>query len=167
MILTSLRHHYANLLRFSGRDRPGLFWPSALVHVGLLFGVWTIALMWAMTELDVGVRPIPAIVRGLIIGGGILALLFASAVTRRLHDVGLRGWWALIPAALYTASGFVMLNWFAVGAGQQVEPSPLFMIGWLATMLYNISVLALIAVLCIPGKKVENRFGPPSDPPAG
>ena len=166
MNLASLRHHYSNLTRFSGRDRPGQFWPSALLHMGVLFAGWAGLVAWSMATLEAGVRLMPILVTVIIAGGFVLTLLFASAVTRRLHDVGLSGRWAMIPAVLYIASGALMLGFFTAGHNETAGFSPFFLAGWLVTMLYNITVLALIIVLCLPSQRKENRFGPPPSPTA-
>ena len=40
MIMSSIRYGFSNLLNFKGRDSRGMFWPYALLHIGLMFAIW-------------------------------------------------------------------------------------------------------------------------------
>lgn len=51
MFLLSLRNGFGGLLRFSGRDRPGLFWPYAGVVLGVTMLAWMTAFLTQLARL--------------------------------------------------------------------------------------------------------------------
>ena len=95
----------------------------------------------------------------------VVALLMAAAVTRRLHDRGLSGPWALIPAGLYgvglTLWGRMMSSMFTeVSAVDNGAFMISFMLNFLVMMLAQMSMVVLLIVLAIKGKTGPNRYGP-------
>nr|WP_316629722.1 DUF805 domain-containing protein [uncultured Brevundimonas sp.] len=186
-ILTGFRR----LMDFKGRDRRSQFWPYALTVVGLSFvGLWLgmIPTMNAVFEQastlaatnpeaatvvsspgrysveihdasfmpDMG--PFFAVVR---IGAAVTVILLAAAVTRRLHDVGRPGYWALPPAVFLmislTAFPVVMTRFMA----QEAPDIGLFMLLFLNNLLYMASLIGLIILLVLDSKKTPNRYGAP------
>jgi len=93
----------------------------------------------------------------------VVALLLSAAVTRRLHDRGLSGRWALIPLALY---GVGIVFWMRMLASMLTDatgdPSFMitFMLNFLVLMLGQLSLFALVIVLALKGKTGPNRYGP-------
>lgn len=94
-----------------------------------------------------------------------VVMLLASAVTRRLHDRGIAGFWALIPAGLY-AVGLIL--WMRMMSSMFSDATAMddgafmvaFMINFLGLMLAQLSTVALLIVLSIKGKTGPNRYGP-------
>lgn len=122
MLFHAIRSGLGGLLRFSGRERRSTFWIfvafvlilrvviSVVVAIPVTFGI-------VQTALQAGGAPggdaVDAVVRTKVaqiaptivwasvwIAIGTVALLCAAFV-RRLHDSGLSGWFALIPAAAF------------------------------------------------------------------
>lgn len=93
----------------------------------------------------------------------VASLLLAAAVTRRLHDRGISGLWALIPPLLY---GVGLVSWArmmssvltdaADGASFMIS----FMLSFLVVMLAQLSIIALVIVTAMKGKTGPNRYGP-------
>ena len=80
--------------------------------------------------------------------GVTIAKLFAEWA-RRLHDLNIAGWWGV-------AVGVLMLaTLFALTVSEAAAAFP-----WVASAFGTVVVVTLL----LPGKRVENRFGPP---PAG
>lgn len=80
--------------RVSGRIARRAFWPVAIVYLALSFGALVVNSLWMALAA--------------------LALLWpvAAAAVRRLHDVGLSGWWlVLMLVPLLGLIPFVMLLW--------------------------------------------------------
>lgn len=81
--------------------------------------------------------------------GGILVSLFNSV--RRLHDMGLGGWWMLMAAVVDTP--------LALMAEPTLWPEPVVTFGAMLQIAFAIACLLVLG--CWPGQKGPNRFGPP------
>ena len=191
-IRSSLRHNLSRLSDFSGRDSRELFWPWAIIlflveqAVSLmltmvpLYRVFTQALpalaeasrspapeaatdaamqqMMATIFASLGALWIPSVILHL----AIVALL-AAAVVRRLHDVGRKGWWGLLPLPFLAgslAATPVVMNMFMSGR----PPTGAEMLVFLPGCLLWIVVIALVVLLAKPGQEGPNRFGAASRP---
>ena len=97
-----------------------------------------------------------------LVGVGTLLLL-----TKRLHDHGWSGWWALlglplIPLAAYQSWRVTMLNPEVLTGNDPWWQMP-------ATLLSIPLIVAIMGVFFVPGSSRDNRFGPsprsaPSEP---
>ncbi len=102
----------------------------------------------------------PVILLGVIAG-----LFLAAAITRRLHDRGLSGRWALIPAGLYAVWLTVFFRFFGSvwsdnAAIVEARFVILFMALLLTSMLVQLSIITLVIVLALKGRDGPNRYGP-------
>lgn len=88
----------------------------------------------------------------------LLIVLFAAAVTRRLHDTGRRGWIGSIPAALLIIAFLVMREIFT--DREDGFDSALFFTGFGLNLAYNVSLIVLIILLCMGSQPESNKFGP-------
>jgi uncharacterized membrane protein YhaH (DUF805 family) len=86
----------------------------------------------------------------------IAVALLAAAVTRRLHDRGLRGWWGLLPLPFVVYSLTAMPRFLADPAG---DIDSFFLI-FASNFLYLAS-LGILALLLSGKTRPANRFGPP------
>lgn len=84
-----------------------------------------------------------------------LAWPAAALVIRRLHDIGLSGWW-LAPMA----SGEIV-NSLALATGLAGVPTALTPLGHAAGALALAGGLSFIPLALWPGQTAANRFGPP------
>lgn len=101
----------------------------------------------------------------LILLAGIAALFLAAAITRRLHDRGLSGCWALVPAGLYAVWITVFLRvfgslWSDNAATDEAGFVFMFMGLFLTAILLQLSMISLVVLLALKGKVGTNRFGP-------
>ena len=111
----------------------------------------------------------------------VMALLLAAAVTRRLHDTGRSGYWALPWAILQiaTLAGYALLfpRFFAVAGSLGPNPTPeasnaafaavmpLFAGVWVANMAGFVFMVVLIVFLAQRGTIGPNRYGDDLLPP--
>lgn len=101
-----------------------------------------------------------AVVGGLLMAG-VVALL-AAAVSRRLHDSGLSGWWGLLPVP-FVLGGMVGFGIFMNSFMSEADPGlNLFFMLFFNNIIYMVTLLALIIMLCRPTAPESNRHGPPS-----
>ncbi len=186
MIIASIRRGYGNLARFSGRDTRAQFWPFVLIHLGavmagmmILFAVMIPPILRGMRDAaaarangvaiaadgagtsPIGTSPLSAMLPFVLAMGAVFIVLIAAACVRRLHDTGRPGWIAAIPALLFAASGLMMGRVFTQPMETGEIDTGYFMATWLVTMIYNISVLALAALLCMKSEAGTNRFDQP------
>src|SRR5690606_6182031 len=109
-----------------------------------------------------------AFIGTMVAGVLLLVCLLAAAISRRLHDRGLSGLWALIPVGLLVAmmSGFMFLFQLLMQDAPMGDSSTdlSFEFGMLGVMLGNLlymaSLATLIVFLCLKGKAGPNRYGP-------
>ena len=90
---------------------------------------------------------------------GTTILLLAAAVTRRLHDRGLPGFFGLAPVPFLTFGLYGMARLMADFGTTEGIP-PMFYAVFLNNMIYLAVLLGLVIVLSLPGQKRENRYGP-------
>ncbi len=96
------------------------------------------------------------------IGVAAIILLLAAAVARRLHDRGKSGAWGLMPLPFLGFASALMPMLFAqIGQG---EPDPSSFMGWffalfINNLLYLVSLVFLVVLLCGASTKGENRYG--------
>lgn len=95
----------------------------------------------------------------------VVVLLLAAAVTRRLHDRGHSGAWALVPAVLL-AIGMVAMMRLTDTLGGMTNGNMAGFFGSFVTMfVVNIAYLATLAVLIVQcamaGVPTPNRYGEP------
>jgi uncharacterized membrane protein YhaH (DUF805 family) len=186
-LAASIGHNLRNLVRFSGRDSPGLFWPYAIA-IFVLSMVASLAVTIPMMN-DMFARimdymrrhpeglpePIPGqaptLPPELMPDMSMLALpmaivtltaiaLLASAAVRRLHDRGRTGWWAAIPLPFQAAGLAIAPAALESFGAATAGPSPLLLVSSLNSACYWIAFLALVVMLVGDGTKGPNRFGP-------
>lgn len=88
---------------------------------------------------------------------GLAVLLYAAAVTRRLHDRGMTGLWGLMPLPFIIFSAIMMPQMFA----SQMPPSmPVFFSTFFSNLLYVVTIVVLIVLLAGAGEAGPNRFDP-------
>ena len=87
-------------------------------------------------------------------------ILLAAAVTRRLHDTGRPGWWGL-PTLLFAAIAATLFPWVMARFMQSEEAAlgPFFLL-FANNVLYIVSLIGLIVLLCLKGTPGPNRYGP-------
>ena len=134
MIVASLRHNLARLLRFHGRNSSRLFWPYALlVSAALLVAVQVTmqsSFLRSLTAVDLAAEGFEEVVRAIFLSivpiylttVAAAAALLSAATVRRLRDGGKRLAWGAFPvvAAIGTAlmyhetlsTGELMSGWF-------------------------------------------------------
>lgn len=140
-ITASIRHCLGNLTNFTGRDRPGQFWP------------YTIVLLAAQM-----------IVMPYTIGLGVLVMLLLFAATvRRLHDRDWSGWWVLlvvVAKAIGLVSGYWMMDLMAADPNAIMNHmGAIQAAAWLPWVAY----IVLLVQLVQSGEPTDNRFGPPPE----
>ena len=87
---------------------------------------------------------------------GMMILLYAAAMVRRLHDGGKSGFWGLIPLPFTVYSSVMMLQMFA-SFGSDTEPNmTLFFSIFFSNMLYLVALIWLIVLLASPSKPASN-----------
>jgi len=191
MLMASIRHCLANLLRFSGRDAPERFWPYAFaLFVLTMAAIWTwmtrvtaaferlavahpeqatVSYGAGVTRITVQANSpelVPAL-QEMMIGIGTIAAIFvgmmAAAVVRRLHDRGRTGWWGALPVALLAIGLIGMTRLFgAIG--------PAGLDDRLSSLIFCVNVADLASVLCLavilagPGTQGPNEFGSAREP---
>jgi uncharacterized membrane protein YhaH (DUF805 family) len=156
-MMSHIRSHLVALTDFRGREPRGEFWP----YVGLVLAAAAIIAMAAVSLTLVlgGDAPSPS---QEIVGNGAIAIvviaLLAASVARRLHDRGLSGAWGLMPLPFLGIAFYTMYRRFnAVGSEAAFNDA------FVATALYNISLIVLIVLLIGRSDENANRFGPASD----
>ncbi len=106
------------------------------------------------------------LVAAIAIISALFVLLIAASVTRRLHDTGWRGIWALVPVVLLLA-GFAfmamvlmpnMLSTHGSQAAMDLQVRSL-MAAMAINAIYLFTLGLLIAQLCRSGTPGPNRFG--------
>jgi len=194
MFGAALRNGFGGLLRFSGRDRPAMFWIYAGIVLGGAFAAWLLAFAAQFRGFTERVNRIAAehpedviidqgpghysvqikgwhpelmpdfagLLQTMTVIATVVAILLAAAVTRRLHDSNVRGWFALVPCGLLFL-GLYLMGTFFNGLNGQAEPdlSAFFTI-FAVNLAYLASLGGLVYLLVRGGTVGENRFGPPS-----
>jgi len=90
---------------------------------------------------------------------GVAIILYAAAVTRRLHDRGRSGLWGLMPLPFIIYSSARMPKIFAsMGTGSQPDMAVFFSI-FVSNLLYIVALIWLIVLLAGPSEPKPNRYG--------
>ena len=193
-IIASIRHGFANALRFSGRDTRKQFWPYAI----FIFLATSIASYLAIIPELAGTmqrilrlaaehegRDIaPEDIEPMIMGAMpnlefilmvtlaidvVAVLLLAAAVTRRLHDRDRTGLWGLLPLPGF-ALGFALAPRtldLTLNPADNPEAMTQFMLPMLNSLLSWGLLIVLIVLLAREGSEGPNRFGPAPGEQAG
>ena len=90
----------------------------------------------------------------LVVTFGLSVVLYAAAVTRRLHDRGKAGWWGLMPLPFVLYSTIMMPRAFA----SPVENMTLFFSIFFSNMAYIITLIVLIVFLAGASDPAPNRY---------
>jgi uncharacterized membrane protein YhaH (DUF805 family) len=118
----AIKYGLVNLANFKGRDERQTFWCYVLFLVILRFiaglaislpttaHAMSVAMQAAQSQADpatMQAQMFAAMAESLpmamwlgVVVGVVTAILLVASLVRRLHDSGLSGWWALLPAAL-------------------------------------------------------------------
>lgn len=86
---------------------------------------------------------------------GLAIILYAAAATRRLHDTGKSGFWALMPLPFIIYSSVMMPRMFAFRGEPDMS---LFFSIFFSNMLYIITLIVLIVLLAGSSQSGRNRF---------
>lgn len=102
---------------------------------------------------------------GAVTGVGVVAivvvLLLAAAVTRRLHDSGLRGAWGLMPLPFLTFGLIEIAQAMGRAGGPEMQ---LFLLVFVNNLIYLFLLIVLVVLLVRSSTPGPNRFGaPPTD----
>ncbi|MEQ1686998.1 MAG: DUF805 domain-containing protein [Sphingopyxis sp.] len=188
-ITASIRHCLSNLTNFTGRDRPGQYWPYTIflillqMVVGLAFTLPLIINSMragfdaARTAAASGgqvdqaqlqaqmMHETMAVTQDIMpytIGLGVLiALLLVAATVRRLHDRDWSGWWVLLAVA-GKVLGIVSGYWTM----DIMAADPNAIMNHMGTLsllgwLPWVAYIILLVQLVQSGEPSDNRFGPP------
>ena len=188
-ITASIRHCLSNLTNFTGRDRPGQFWPYTIVLllVQMLVGLaFTLPLIINSMKAGFNAAQTAAASGGQInqaqlqaqmmhetmaatrdimpytIGLGLIAMLLLFAATvRRLHDRDWSGWWVLL-AVGGKVIGLCTGYWMMdiMAADPNAIMNNMGMIQAAAWLPWAAYIILLIQ-LVQSGEQADNRFGPP------
>lgn len=102
---------------------------------------------------------VSGLISGVLVVAVIVVVLLAAAVTRRLHDRGRGGYWALVPL-FFLASGMAGMRVVFSQFGATGEPDMgLFGLLFLNNILYLASLALLVVQLVQDGNKGRNRYG--------
>lgn len=161
---TSARDGIRRLGDFSGRDSRAVFWSYAGVVIGVVL-VSGNALLVPVIAASLVFAPPTALwlVVPMLLGTSLIVLvnvvLLAAAVTRRLHDRGRRGTWAVLPLAALLAALAMMIP-LSRAAERGDDPGIMF-VAMAISLLYFLLLAVLVVQLILPGDPHENRFGQP------
>jgi uncharacterized membrane protein YhaH (DUF805 family) len=154
-VAMACRKNLSGLLDFSGRQSRKCFWP----WFGVVFSVSLVILVIIILSItltglwNIQLREMASI-SGICI---IFAVIMLSAsITRRLHDLGISGVWAIIPLALLVASYGASFH-SDVTFGERGGSDSMSLLT--VIFLYDVSVVILIVFLAMPGGSGDNRFG--------
>jgi len=90
----------------------------------------------------------------LVVSFGLSILLYAAAVTCRLHDHGKSGWWGLMPLPFILYSTIMMPRAFA----SPVENMTVFFSIFFSNTFYIITLIVLIVFLASASDPAANRY---------
>ena len=166
-------HGFGKVLRFGGRDSRPQFWfyvlwlflaqqlLGALLAIGLISsGIGEPFQAGTSGGLD------PAKLFNFFFGGAIavgvlLVALVAAAAVRRLHDSDLSGAWGLFPIPFLSIGIVVIMRVFG---SDDASPMRYFTALLVNNLVYLVTLVALVILLCRPSTPGPNRFGAPSEP---
>lgn len=88
-------------------------------------------------------------------------VILASAVTRRLHDRGHSGFWALIPTILGCSALYFMADMFGNFPSAAASSAMSFMAAFMNNLAYMVTLIILTVHLALRGSSAPNAYGPP------
>ncbi|MDG4649847.1 DUF805 domain-containing protein [Roseibacterium sp. SDUM158017] len=167
---------YRNMFDFSGRARRAEYWWFVLFTFVVALLLQGAAIFWVLTQPQVATGDGPAL-QAMIkdyealfrrySAVYLVATLFLywipylAVTVRRLHDTGRRGWWMFKPLIL----GFLAVLGLVTLASRSASQDTAETMALAATAVPALCSIWFIVVLCLPGTRGENRFGP--DPVEG
>lgn len=171
-LIDPIRYNLRNLTRFSGRQGRPSFW----IYVAATYVFFQVISMMVMAPVMFSMMsgPFPdqtgvgsTVTTVMLISVGMMVLwlfLLLAAIVRRLHDRGLVGWFALLPAPGYALMMSHMPAWMEMFMRPEVELDlrrfePLMWGG----LVFYAGLGLLIVLLALKGQPGENRFGPPME----
>ncbi|HMG47709.1 MAG TPA: DUF805 domain-containing protein [Allosphingosinicella sp.] len=185
-MMAAIRYALGSVLRFSGRDGRGLFWPwaifvfllmqaaSMLIMIPVMFsGFMRVLQTIQKQDFESGAGPDPAVVERamaqMVTGFGwlwiptalidaIIVALLAAAVMRRLHDRDRTAFWGLLPLP-FKAIGVAFMPATFAFALAPTQPNPAMKLLLLQAPFFWGSLLWLCFLLAGEGTKGPNRFG--------
>ena len=148
------------LRTFEGRDSRQQFWIYAagvfVVTTGVSFvlNVGVVAIGFLLgPDAILSFLPSVVLILTVVVAAATIAL-YAAAVTRRLHDRGLRGWWGLLPVVLLVVGMGTMGVLFTSVDATTEPPVALFFTSFAINILYFVALGVLIVQLALPGRPV-------------
>lgn len=166
----AFKHNIANIFNIKGRESRSSFWFYVLV---LMLISAVLQLVWAVLIGAVGGdMDLSAFLRWqiwLFFGTNLLfILLLLAAFVRRLHDISLSGWVALIPMGLYGYVLYGSLELLSQARAEGATDSPAqlaqFMNGFAESeWLYIASAIATFAIIIfgvLAPYRGTNAYGP-------
>ncbi|MBF9057569.1 DUF805 domain-containing protein [Rhodobacterales bacterium HKCCSP123] len=162
---------YMKMLNFSGRARRAEYWWFALFLVLAGVAVQVALAMNVMSDADFAAamtspgaaqtwikqNPEALHLAGYALAGYIVLgwLPQLTVTVRRLHDTNRSGWYIFMPFLAYLAAvgGAILLTMTMAGNGAQLGVIGVMIIPMVASIRFLI-------VLCLPGTRGNNRFGP-------
>ena len=155
---------FTSLTRFSGRDTRIQFWPYCASVLGLAMVANMAVFVWILTPLlaKTEVAPIPDFnlaIGGVALWAGAVVVLLASAVTRRLHDIGRSGYWGLMPLPFLFGGFFLMSRFFSKFLNSPAPDLSIFFMLFANNFVYLALLGLLIYFLRQKSDAMENRFG--------
>jgi uncharacterized membrane protein YhaH (DUF805 family) len=184
-IIAAIFYNFRHLTRFSGRDTRAQFWPYA-IFLFILQTIISIVMMLPfmaqvmMKSFQLALqhpgsppdqKAITQMMQGtmadlqsmLMLATPILTALFViligAAVTRRLHDRSMTGFWGLMPLPFQIIGMATMPAMFSTWP---YHPNVgLFALLMLNSLLHLAFAILLIVLLAQSGNAGANRFGPP------
>ena len=163
MFLDSITHNLAGLLRFSGRDTRGQFWPYAItVFILILAGYTSIvmpkimaAMISMMRDGQAAFPDFSGLLWWTVVMTVVMVVLLAAAVTRRLRDRGKPIGWALLPLALAA----VLLPLAGDPFTMVQRPGWVIFTTFVLNLGYQASVIYLIVLLAGAGRMETGKVG--------
>jgi len=152
LIIRQALRPFARFVDFSGRASRAEFWGFTLLVVVLGLIAVGIELRFALPRLDLALGPLtlPLAVATFVPG--------LAVQTRRLHDVGLSGWWALITWGPYIASLLYYSGQSSAGLSMMFDPGGMSVM-LLLNALQALGAFALISLLFQRGWRGRNAYG--------
>ena len=156
MIPSSVTRGLRAIRQFDGRDSPQEFWPYAAAAVAAALvpafaaSVFVMVFSFLIGGDSVTSVLLPAMLTITVLMAAAVVVLLAAAVSRRLHDRGLSGWWGVPPLALLIAGMGLMTPTF-LSADESPEPD-LFVTTFAVVILYFVALGLLVLQLALPGK---------------
>lgn len=185
----AIRHNLANLANVRGRDARPTYWYYLLFVLVLRFiAAIAISLPMTMRVSAIGIEAartgadsatvqaqtmaatveiLPLVTWAGVALAAVTALLLVASLVRRLHDFGMSGWWALLPAGLQglalaqTQTTYHHVMEVLARAGGGAAPNAMTMVqgqGMLA-LLGWLPALVVIVIGLVGSNPGPNRFG--------